>query len=117
MKYNRAFIAAVHNAAVNDGNGAAEAIFNKLFDINGAPAQVQVMPEAVKAPSELMTELRQKIGAWVYHSDIRNTNDEVGVPGMNAVVWIKNFRERTNFGLKQCKDAYDFVRDNPTILD
>jgi hypothetical protein len=33
------------------------------------------------------------------------------------VAWIKNFRERTSFGLKQSKDAYDFVRDNPTVLD
>jgi hypothetical protein len=117
MKYNRAFLLAVTTVAQEHGDAAAETIFNKLFDINTAP----VSPEVdVKTHSELMSELRQTVGGWVFHSDIRETNLAVGVPGClgtNAVAWIKNFRERTSFGLKQSKDVYDFVRDNPTVLD
>jgi hypothetical protein len=117
MQYNRTFILAVAAVASSRGDTEAEAVFNKLFDINEAP----VAPEVdVKTPSELMSELRDKVGGWVYHSDIRETNLAVGVPGClgtNAVAWIKNFRERTSFGLKQSKDTYDFVRDNPTVLD
>jgi hypothetical protein len=118
MKYNRSFIAAVQAVQEAAGDVAAEAVFNKLFDVKLVPT----LPEdvATQSPAQLRRNMRSKVGCWIYMSDIFTTNDKVGVPGKlgtNAVAWIKSFRELTCMGLKQSKDAFDFVRDNPTVLD
>lgn len=113
MKYNRAFIEAVYSTAQNNGNDAAEEVFNKLFDINTQPVQEKTV---AVTNSVLHSMLNNKVGRWVYLSDIQTANIRSGRPGLmgtNAGAWIKEYRTLTSSGLKESKDVYDFVRDHP----
>jgi len=117
MKYNRSFIAAVHATAESFGDVAAEAVFNKLFDNAAQAFDTYTSP---KSPAELYNELNRKVDGYVYMNDVRIVNCRIGKPfeGCSfAVSWIKEFRDVAQSGLKFSKDVYDFVRDNPTVLD
>jgi hypothetical protein len=112
MKYNRAFIAAVQAVAEAAGDVAAEAVFNKLFDVVAAPA---APPFVYKKKADWLEALRSKADFYVYENDIDIVNARIGVPyhGCSfAVAWIKEFRAVAEVGLKNSKDVFDFVRDN-----
>lgn len=117
MKYNRAFISAVHATAEAFGNESAEAVFNKLFGVEAVP---EAVPVDSRNQYELLSDLNEQLpSTYVYISDIEHVTNRVGTPRPGcsfAVAWIKAFRENTHCGLKEAKDVYDFVRDNPTIL-
>jgi hypothetical protein len=119
MKYNRAFIAAVFEAASNFGTEAAEEVFNKLFDVSTVPFE-ETVSVPVKTSHELRLELNRKAASgFVYMSDVKQVIREVGIPYEGspfAVAWIKAYREQAGVGLKEAKDVHDFVRDNPEVL-
>jgi hypothetical protein len=116
MKYNRTFILAVAAVASSRGDTEAEAVFNKLFDINTAP----VARVVTKTPIELKAELNSKISGYVYLTYILAATRRVGKPwdaSTGAVSWIEAMREESGLGLKDAKNTYDFVKANPSILD
>jgi hypothetical protein len=111
MKYNKQWIDAVYFAG-RDGWVDAEELFNKLFD-------VAVDAPVVLSRDRLYGKLREIVGGdWVYPGDVEAATLRAGKPGARLlnVQWIKEFRTLSGFGLKQARDAHDFVRDNPSIL-
>jgi len=113
MIYNRTFIAAVHAVASTEGEDAAREVFNKLFGVEPGAALV-----APKSQSEMHRELNDKVGGFVYFSDIEAANRQTGKPYpgcVHAVPWIKAFRMASGFGLRESKAAYDYLCANPDL--
>jgi hypothetical protein len=113
MKYVAEFVQAVALVQNHYGAEAAEKVFGKLFSEEAATP-------AVLSRADLHKQLNEKVGRYVYFSDLHAATAQVGKPYpgcAHAVPWIKAFRESSGFGLKESKDAFDFLRANPSLCE
>lgn len=109
MKYDPDYIRAVSLVQAHVGETAAKQLFDKLFPVQS---------EIVAPPRDLRAELNAIVGDYVYECSVRAASNQAGTPsyGGNTIAWIRAFRTESMLGLKQAKDAHDFLRDNPSTF-
>jgi hypothetical protein len=114
MKYVAEFVQAVALVQATHGDAAAARVFEKLFS-----SEEEATP-AVLSRTDLHRQINEKVGRYVYFSDLHAANATAGKPWLRTtqtIPWIKAFREASGFGLKESKDTYDFLRDNPSLCE
>jgi hypothetical protein len=106
LEYDRVFIFAVSCVQSEFGSDDAQRVFEKLF---AGPGLV----------SPYQPDINKLFGSPISIDVIKSVSAAIGMPGHNgnAVLWIKEFRQRTGCGLKVAKDIHDYAKDHPAIHD